>query len=180
MARSALLSTLLLIAAWTLPGLACAQPNAAWYRGSFAGTFDGMQVRVSCDSQRICEATFRSAPPPAKPALQQRASDIAPVDIAIPANNLDHTRDAVQANPPLYDGPEGAMLATLRPLLESKARYRQCISGNDGDWGPLCQLDTVAPGLPDAVFLVPTMNATCNGQAFCAYFAVPLRRQPGG
>jgi hypothetical protein len=153
--------------------------DTAWHRGRFVGAFDQMRVIVTCESQRACEYTFSAADASAKLVLRRRADDVAPVDAVIPNNNLAHTRDAVAANPALYAGREGPPLAALRPLLESPARYRQCVGGADGDWGPLCQLDTATPGLPDAVLLVPTMNATCNGQPFCAYFAIPLRRQPG-
>lgn len=169
-----------LVGAWALPGLACAQAGATWYQDRFAGALEGMEVSVQCESQRVCEYSFRSAPPPAKPALRQRSADISSVDREVASGNLAHTRDAAKANPALYSGREGAALTALRPLLESKAGYRECVSGNDGAWGPLCRLDTLAPGLPDAVLLMPTMNPSCDGRAFCAYFAIPLRRQPGG
>ena len=180
MARLTPLSALLAVAACAQPGLAHAQADAAWHRGSFSGMFDEMRVTVSCESQRACEYRFVATDASAKLVLHRQTSDIAPVDTTIPNNNLLHTRDAVAANPALYTGREGPPLTALRPLLDSPARYRQCVGGADGEWGPLCQLDTMAPGLPDAVLLVPTMNPACNGLPFCAYFAIPLRRQPGG
>jgi hypothetical protein len=171
---------MLLVAACVLPGLARAQAEVPWHHGSFAGAFDQMRVALTCESPRKCEYTVSPADAAAKPVLRQRADDVAPGDAKVPNNNLTHTRDAVRADPSLYTGSEGPALAVLRPLLESQARYSRCVSDADGAWGPVCQLDTAAPHLPDAVLLVPTMNPTCNGRAFCAYYAVPLRRQAGG
>lgn len=174
------LPLLLAAAACAPPGLARAQAEAPWHHGSFTGVFNQMRVVLTCESPRACEYTVSPADAAAKPVLRRRAVDVAPVDAKVPNNNLAHTRDAVRADPSLYTGPEGPTLAALRPLLESPARYPQCVGDAEGDWGPVCQLDTTAPRLPDALLLVPTMNPTCNGQAFCAYYAVPLRRQAGG
>ncbi|MFG6416815.1 hypothetical protein ACG02S_23230 [Roseateles sp. DC23W] len=180
MTRPMSLPALSMIAACALPVIGHSQADKAWPHGSFTGVFDKMQVTLTCDSLRACEYTFGPGDAAVQPVLRRRARDIAPVDAQVANNNLTYTREAVQADPALYTGREGPVLADLRPVLESQARYRQCVSTADGDWGPLCQLDITKPGLPDAVLLVPTMNPTCNGQAFCAYYAVPLRRQTGG
>ncbi|MFG6459936.1 hypothetical protein ACG04Q_00045 [Roseateles sp. DXS20W] len=166
-------------AACALPGPARAQAEAAWYRGSFSSVFEQMRVTVTCESARACEYTVSPVDAAAEPIARRPAGDVAPVDVMIPNNNLAHTRDAVRADPALYQGHEGDALAAVRPLLDGEARYRHCVGSSDAEWGLLCQLDTVAPGLPDALLLLPTMNPTCNGQAFCAYFFVPLHRKPG-
>lgn len=113
-----------------------------------------------------------------QPAARRRAENIQPVDALIPNNNLEHTRDAVRADARLFDGRDGLLLQALRPVLESRAKYRRCagVHEAEGDWGMLCQLDGTAPGLPDLMLLLPTLNPTCRGQAFCAYYTLPLNR----
>ncbi|HEY8878893.1 MAG TPA: hypothetical protein VIN03_15095 [Roseateles sp.] len=171
-------ASLVLLAA-VLPGLAWA--DAAWYLGRFSRelTLDGEPVRitVNCDSPEVCGYSFEAVTT-RRPAASKRAENIQPMDVLIPNNNLDFTREAVLADAQLYGGREGPLLLALRPVLESRAKYRRCVGVPEDQepWGLLCQLDSSGQGLPELMLLLPTMNPTCRGQAFCAYYALPLNR----
>lgn len=169
----------LAVLAAALPGLAWA--DAAWYLGRFSRelALDGEPVRVTvnCESPKACEYSFEAVTT-RRPAASKRAENIQPMDVLIPNNNLDHTRDAVREDAQLYGGREGALLLALRPVLDSRAKYRRCVGVPEDQepWGLLCQFDSSGQGLPELMLLLPTMNPTCARQAFCAYYALPLNR----
>ena len=182
MTLSLLLPACLALFATLLPIAASAQ-DVPWHVATFSAeiTLDGAPVRVTvnCESPKVCQYIIRPVATDTPPLWRNRTEGIEPVDALIPNNNLEHTRDAVRADAALYgEARDGPLLQALRPVLESKARYRHCVGlpERDGLWGQLCQLDTQALALPAAVLLLPTMNPTCGG-AFCAYYAIPLQRQ---
>jgi len=156
-----------------------------WHVGSFHGELRGANentlVAITCESPTVCNYTLQFSTSGATPQSRHGGGNVEAVDSAIANNNLEHTRDAVRADTGLYGGREGPLLEPLRALLEGRAKYRRCIGIDEpsGEWGQLCQLDSPGPSLPEVVLLLPTMNASCSRQAFCAYFAIPLRRQGG-
>lgn len=187
--RGAASAGLLLLAA-VLPGGAHAQVQAKgmdqrWHVGSFHGELRGDNektlVAITCESSTVCKYTLKFSTAGATPRSQHGGGNVEAVDPAIANNNLEHTRDAVRADAGLYGGREGPLLEPLRALLEGPTKYRRCVGIDEpsGEWGQLCQLDSPGPSLPEVVLLLPTMNATCGSQPFCAYFVVPLHRQGG-
>lgn len=180
----------LLLLAVVLQGGAHAQVQARgmdqrWHVGSFHGELrdanEKTLVAITCESSTVCNYTFELATPGATPRSRHGGGNVEAVDPAIANNNLAHTRDAVRADTGLYGGREGPLLEPLRALLEGRAKYKHCVGIDEpsGEWGRLCQLDSVGPALPEVVLLLPTMNAVCGRQAFCAYFVIPLHRQGG-
>jgi hypothetical protein len=164
--------------------------NERWHIGTFSGQLtngnERTAITVTCDSQSVCEYAFATLPQAPGPVNRSRANNVQVIDVTIPNNNLLFTRNAVRADPEAYSHKsDGFILRELRTLLESQATFDACVGVPEsaGAWGRLCKLDTEDATLPTAVLLVTTMNPTCNGKRFCAYYIFPLRRsslQSGG
>jgi hypothetical protein len=171
-----------------LIALLLALPHAAsaqWYVGTFTGVIphDSGQttVTVTCKSGTQCEYSLRESASAADAFAPKSLDAVQEIDVAIMNNNLDFTRNAVKGDPAAYDNPrEGMLLRALRTLLEYPVRFDACVGQpeKDGAWGRICRVDDPSPRLPEAVLAVTTMNPTCRGQRFCAYYFFPLRRTP--
>ena len=167
-----------------LPAAPASAQAPPWHVGSFSAevSLDGERTLVSvrCESPQVCEAVLQTVGTTPSRAARLKAEHIEPTDPTVPNNNLDHTREAVRANPKLYDAPEeGPLLQALRPLLDSQARFSRCVSVSplNGEWPVLCQVDGAAAKLPDAVLLLHSMIPSCGAGPFCAYYPLPLQKQ---
>ena len=164
----------------------CAAPALAepWFVGEFRGkkaeTAADLQMSVICASNEACVVlATRLGGQPAPAGIPIKAPPKS-LDTAIPNNNWETTRDAAASKPAWYEHASfGPILAPLRSLLQSPARFAKCVDLDGTAYLALCSLSTDPEGTRSVVLLLSTMNGSCGSIPFCAYYFLPLERVSG-
>jgi hypothetical protein len=154
----------------------------AWYTGVFSGSFKEesttMNVKLQCTVDGACEVAIAAADGKGEPyILKEPTKD--PYGIEIPNGNLLHTRRVVSLKPSLYSEPmHGALLTSLKPLIESKSMFTSCLNlkREMPETMAVCSVGTGGRALP-VYLLMGTMNPVCGDSPFCAFAFVPLVRK---
>jgi hypothetical protein len=158
------------------------EPSLPWYVGEFHGSKsqDGKilpQMSVSCERDKPCAVYTKQAG--ASPKTTEILINKPPIKLGIdiPNNNLEITRRAVSDRPALYqDSNFGPLLTPLRSVLESQAKFAECVDLDDTEAFLLCSLSTDPKAIKSVMLLAITMNGACGNLPFCAYYFVPLER----
>lgn len=176
--RSALTALTLALAACSTPPLSIPW-NVGKFQGSLADSETTSEFTVTCTKTDICALSIRQTRPKSGAAPITSTTQPSQYSVEIPNNNLEHTRKAISADPSLYsDGQNGQLLRAIRPLLGSEATFEQCIDvGVDRYSQILCSISDDKAATKQVILLLATMNGTCSGQPFCAYFFMLLNRQ---
>lgn len=174
-----------LLAAPALAQLGTKPADRSWYFGNHVAEVtagkERYTIRLRCPSGSVCEYTFVRQPAAVKRPSPKRAEGLQALDPDIANKNLAHLREVVKAKPAAYeDEQDGPVLAGMRAVLESDAKFDLCVGLSDwlSPWGRLCRLSPENPRLPPFVLLLPTQGPECKEQIFCEYYFFPMRRPP--
>ena len=161
-------------------------PEASnWFVGEFVGEMRQGTVidhwSLKCRLGEKCALAIKQGARPDAPDTMLPMKLPVQRETEIPNNNLNGTRQAVREKPELYqDKTEGPLLEPLLKILDSQAKFEQCVDIAAEVDMSLCSLSTDPKATESSVLIFGTMKGRCGSSPFCAYYYQILRRQKGG
>jgi hypothetical protein len=157
---------------------------APWFLGEFLGVKPESptdpQLSVICRPNERCAVFASHSGSQPKPVEIPIGSPPNVIDSSIPNNNLEATRTSAASSPAWYDDPGyGPILKPLRTILQSRARFVECVDLNGTAYLAMCSLSTDPEAKRSVMLLLKTMNGSCGSLPFCAYYFVLLERVAG-
>jgi hypothetical protein len=182
MAMSTLMRVLCLVLLLALSACGTVESGLPWYAGEFHTSKQQdktqPQMSVLCKLDEACAVYSNEAGDP-RPVQIPIKKPPTRLDVRIPNNNLQLTRQAVSNRPALYEDRNfGSLLTPLRSVLESQAKFAECVDLDGTGSLALCSLSTDPKAVKSIMLLSITMNGTCGNLPFCAYYFIPLERVP--